>query len=131
MQTTAVTLATFDREVLASDRPVIVDFWAPWCGPCLAVSPILDRIVAERPGELKLVKVDVDEEPELAALFRISGLPTIVHFRDGKAVAATTGARGKPQLEKALGLPRPAHADGPVENGGVRGLVARLAGRRS
>lgn len=124
MPAIAVTSSTFQREVLASEQPVIVDFWAPWCGPCHAVSPVLERIAAERAGELKLVKVDVDEEPELATRFGITSLPTIVLFRDGEPVAGAVGARGKTQLERALGLAR---ADGPADN---PGLLARLFGRR-
>lgn len=129
MPALAVTTETFERDVLASEQPVIVDFWAPWCMPCLAVAPVLERIAAERADELKLVKVDVDEEPELAGLFGITSLPTIVLFSDGKAVAATTGARGKRQLEEALGLSSPAKTDGSPRSSGLRGLLARLARR--
>jgi len=127
----AVTRTTFEREVLASEQPVIVDFWAPWCGPCRAVAPLLDQIAAERRGELKVVKVNVDEEPELAARFGISSIPTIVLFEDGKLVAGTVGARGKSQLETALGLSRPADTDGAPETGGLRGLISRFAGDHS
>lgn len=131
MSANAVTQKTFEREVLASEQPVIVDFWAPWCGPCRAVAPVLDQIAAERPGELKVVKVNVDEEPVLAARFGISSIPTIVLFKDGKPVAGTVGARGRLQLEKALGLSRSADADGDREMSGPRRLIARLAGRRT
>ncbi len=128
---TAVTKKTFEREVVASAQPVIVDFWAPWCGPCRAVAPVLDEIAAERTGELKVVKVNVDEEQELAALFGVSSIPTIVLFRAGKPVAGTVGARRKSELEEALGLSRRADADGAPAPGGLRGVMARLAGRRS
>lgn len=131
MSANAVTQKTFEREVLASEQPVIVDFWAPWCGPCRAVAPVLDQIAAERPGELKVVKVNVDEEPVLAARFGISSIPTIVLFRDGEPVAGSVGARGRSQLEKALGLSRSADADGDREMSSPRRLIARLAGRRT
>ncbi|HLG10002.1 MAG TPA: thioredoxin, partial [Gaiellaceae bacterium] len=100
MSNSAVTQETFQREVLASELPVIVDFWAPWCGPCLAVAPVLEKIVAERQGEVRLVKVNIDEEQQLAARFGISSIPTIVLFKDGIAVAGTIGTRRKAQLEK-------------------------------
>ena len=131
MSASTVTRKTFDREVLASDQPVIVDFWAPWCGPCLAVGPVLDKIAAERPGQLRVAKVNVDEEPELAARFGVQSIPTIVLFKNGEPVAGTVEARGKSQLEKALGLSRPAVTDDDRERGGLRGLIARLAGRSS
>ena len=102
--TTAVTESTFEQEVLASDKPVIVDFWAEWCGPCHAVAPVLDRIAEERNGELKLVKVNIDEEQGLAQRYGISSIPTIVLFREGQPAAAAVGAQPKAALEKSLGL---------------------------
>jgi thioredoxin 1 len=100
----AVTEQSFEQEVLQSDKPVIVDFWAEWCGPCHAVSPILDRIVEERNGELKLVKVNIDEEQGLAMRFGVQSIPTIILFKGGQPAAAAIGAQPKPALEKALGL---------------------------
>ena len=121
----AVTEETFEREVLADERPVIVDFWAPWCGPCLAVAPLLDRIADERAGELKVVKVNVDEEPGLAVRFGVSSIPTIVLFEGGAPVAGTVGTRGKAHLERALGLP-PRDGRSARANGRLRRLLSRL-----
>ncbi|MEP6977055.1 MAG: thioredoxin [Thermoleophilia bacterium] len=101
---TAVTESTFEQEVLQSDKPVLVDFWAEWCGPCHAVSPVLDRIVEERNGELKLVKVNIDEEQELAMRFGVQSIPTMILFKDGQPAAATMGARPKGDIERQLGL---------------------------
>jgi len=100
----AVTEATFEQEVLKSEKPVIVDFWAEWCGPCHAVAPVLDKIVEERVGELKLVKVNIDEEMELARRFSISSIPTIMLFRGGQPDKVAVGAHAKGSLEKLLGL---------------------------
>jgi thioredoxin 1 len=100
---TAITASTFETEVLQSEQPVIVDFWADWCGPCHAVAPVLDRIVEERP-ELRLVKVNIDEEPELAQRFGVMSIPTMILFRDGEPTAAALGALPKGRLEKDLGL---------------------------
>jgi thioredoxin 1 len=100
----AVTEATFEQEVLQSEKPVIVDFWAEWCGPCHAVAPVLDRIVDEHGGDLKLVKVNIDEEMELARRFSISSIPTIMLFRDGQPAGTAIGAHPKSSLEKLLGL---------------------------
>jgi thioredoxin 1 len=100
----AVTGATFEQEVLKSQKPVIVDFWAEWCGPCHAVAPVLDKIVEERAGDLKLVKVNIDEEMELAQRFSISSIPTIVLFRDGQPAKVAIGAHPKGSLERLLGL---------------------------
>src|SRR5450830_1500145 len=100
----AVTEATFEQEVLKSDKPVIVDFWAEWCGPCHAVSPVLDRIVEERAGAIKLVKVNIDEEMALAQRFGVSSIPTIMLFRDGQAASTAVGAQPKGSLERLLGL---------------------------
>jgi thioredoxin 1 len=101
---TAVTEQSFEEEVLQSDKPVIVDFWAEWCGPCHAVSPVLDRIVEERGDELKLVKVNIDEQPALSQRFGVQSIPTIILFKNGEPAAAAIGAQPKPALEKALGL---------------------------
>jgi thioredoxin 1 len=101
---TAVTESTFEQEVLSSDKPVIVDFWAEWCGPCHAVSPVLDKIAEERAGELKLVKVNIDEEQGLAERYGIASIPTIVLFKDGEPAAAAIGAQPKGAIEKQLGL---------------------------
>ena len=101
---TAVTEQTFEDEVLQSEKPVIVDFWAEWCGPCHAVAPVLDRIVEERNGDLKLVKVNIDEQPSLSQRFGVQSIPTMILFKDGQPAAAAIGAQPKPALEKALGL---------------------------
>jgi thioredoxin 1 len=100
----AVTESTFEQEVLGSDTPVLVDFWAEWCGPCHAVSPVLERIVAEREGELKLVKVNIDEEQELARRYGIMSIPAMILFKEGEPAAAAVGAQPKGALERALGL---------------------------
>ena len=101
---TAVTGSSFDQEVLASEKPVIVDFWAEWCGPCHAVAPVLDRIAEERGDQLKVVKVNIDEERELAMRYGITSIPTIILFRGGEPAAAAVGAQPKQKLETALGL---------------------------
>ena len=101
---TAVTTETFEQEVLKSDKPVIVDFWAEWCGPCHAVSPVLDKIAEERSDELRLVKVNIDEEPALAQKYGIVSIPTIVLFKGGEPAAAAIGAQPKGAIEKSLGL---------------------------
>ncbi len=101
---TAVTESTFEQEVTKSDKPVIVDFWAEWCGPCHAVAPVLDKIVEERNGELKLVKVNIDEERGLAERYGIASIPTMILFRDGEPAAAAMGAQPKSALERQLGL---------------------------
>jgi thioredoxin 1 len=101
---TDVTEATFDEEVLRSEKPVIVDFWAEWCGPCHAVAPVLDKIVEERADEVALVKVNIDEEQGLAIRYGIQSIPTIVLFKDGEPAAAAIGAQPKSMLERSLGL---------------------------
>ncbi|HEY6052434.1 MAG TPA: thioredoxin [Gaiellaceae bacterium] len=100
----AVTETSFEQEVLQSDTPVLVDFWAEWCGPCHAVSPILDRIVEERAGTIKLVKVNIDEEQGLAQRYGVMSIPMMVLFKDGEPAASVVGAQPKGALERALGL---------------------------
>jgi thioredoxin 1 len=101
---TAVTESSFETEVLQSEKPVIVDFWAEWCGPCHAVSPILDKIAEERSDEVRLVKVNIDEEPSLAQRYGIVSIPTIVLFKGGEPAAAAIGAQPKGAIERSLGL---------------------------
>jgi thioredoxin len=101
---TAVTVQTFDSEVLQSDKPVLVDFWAEWCGPCHAVAPVLDRIVEEQNGDLKLVKVNIDEEHELQQRYGVMSIPTMILFRDGEPAASVIGAQPKGAIERSLGL---------------------------
>ncbi len=99
-----VTETTFEQEVLKSETPVIVDFWAEWCGPCHAVAPVLDKIADERKDELKVVKLNIDEEQEIAMRYGIVSIPTIVLFKDGEPAAAAIGAQPKSALERSLGL---------------------------
>ena len=101
---TQVKTDSFEQEVLGSDKPVLVDFWAEWCGPCHAVAPVLDRIADERQDELKLVKVNIDEEPDLAARYGVASIPTMILFRDGQPAASAIGAQPKGSLERSLGL---------------------------
>jgi thioredoxin 1 len=101
---THVTDQSFEQDVLKSDLPVLVDFWAEWCGPCHAVAPVLDRIVEERDGEVKLVKVNIDEERGLAERYGIASIPTIILFKDGQPAEVAIGAQPKGALERSLGL---------------------------
>ncbi|MEX2554767.1 MAG: thioredoxin [Actinomycetota bacterium] len=129
MAARAVTGEAFERVVLDSEQPVIVDFWAPWRGPCLAVAPLLDAIANERQGELKVIKVYVDEEPELAERYSAASIPTILLFRAGSPVAASVGARRKTQLENALGLDSAVGAIRESETTGRRRLLLPRFGR--
>jgi thioredoxin 1 len=99
-----VTTQSFDEEVLQSETPVLVDFWAEWCGPCHAVAPVLDRIAEEQAGALKLVKVNIDDEGELAQRFGVASIPTMILFKGGEPSAAVIGAQPKGSIERALGL---------------------------
>jgi thioredoxin 1 len=102
MSTKAVTDATFADEVLASETPIMVDFWATWCGPCRAVSPILDKIAEENVGKISIVKLDVDANPETAMKYGITSIPAMYVFQKGEVVKRVIGAKPKPALEADL-----------------------------
>ncbi len=94
--------ATFAEEVNASDVPVVVDFWAEWCGPCKMIAPILEEIATEQDGKVRVAKVNVDENPGLARQFNVMSIPTMIVFKDGSEDQRIVGAKGKPQLLEDL-----------------------------
>lgn len=101
MSVLTITSANFEEEVLRSSKPVLLDFWAAWCGPCRMQSPIVDQLASAR-DDIKVGKVNVDEQPELASSYGISSIPTLIVLRDGKVVRQVTGVTSKAGLEKML-----------------------------
>jgi thioredoxin 1 len=92
----------FDQDVLNSDVPVLVDFWAPWCGPCRAMAPTVDAVAEEYAGKLKVGKLNTDDNPGTAMRYQIRGIPTLLLFKGGKVIDQRVGAMGKPDLKKML-----------------------------
>ncbi len=101
MSAISVTKETFHKEVMLSEKPVLVDFWAPWCGPCRMVMPLVEEIAEER-DDVKVVKINVDEEPELASQFQVMSIPTLMVVKNGEVVSKTMGARPKAQINAML-----------------------------
>ena len=100
--TAAVTDDSFSDDVLSSSTPVLVDFWAAWCGPCKMVAPVLEEIASDKAGELRVVKLDVDANPNTARDFQVVSIPTMILFKNGKAVKRIVGAKGKAALLREL-----------------------------
>ena len=100
MSTRMTTLsdATFDEHVKAADTPVLVDFWAEWCGPCKLISPVLEEIAEEQSGKVQIAKLNIDENLDVTRRYEVMSIPTLILFKDGEAVARIVGARGKAQL---------------------------------
>ncbi len=99
---TNLSAETFENEINSADKPVLVDFWAEWCGPCKMIAPILEEIADEKEGIIKIAKVDVDSSPELAQKFEIMSIPTLIVFNNGEPAKRLVGAQGKHQLLDAL-----------------------------
>jgi thioredoxin 1 len=97
-----LTDSTFDEEVKTAEAPVIVDFWAEWCGPCKMIAPILEEIASEQEGRLRVAKLNVDDNPDIARRFDVMSIPTLIVFKDGEPAKRLIGAKGKGQLLQEL-----------------------------
>ena len=100
--TVTLTTSTFDETINSADTPVVVDFWAEWCGPCKMIAPILSEIATEQAGKVTIAKLNVDENPDLAMKFNVMSIPTLLVFRNGEIVKRLVGAKGKGQLLQEL-----------------------------
>ncbi len=99
-----LTKADFDMEIENAGVPVLVDFWAPWCGPCRMIGPIIERLAEDAGDKASVCKVNVDDDPELARRFRVVSIPCVIVFRDGEEAERIVGSRGREDYEKALGI---------------------------
>ena len=102
MSEITITKENFEAEVLHAEKPVLVDFWASWCGPCRMIAPAVAEIAEEYAGKIKVGKINVDEQPELAGSFQVNSIPTLMLFRDGQPVNVAVGAMPKAQIEEML-----------------------------
>jgi thioredoxin 1 len=100
--TIALTDATFDETVKGSNEPVLVDFWAEWCGPCKMIAPVLDELASDHAGKLKVAKLNIDENLDVTTRFDVQSIPTLILFKDGEPGARLVGARGKAALEEEI-----------------------------